>query len=320
MGRLQAAPPYFRRIVLSTEMQAAEAESWGFATGDEIAPGLYAWQLLGDGRRFETWLAWASALWSHVTVKLPHPGFVDEQTCRALANEAVIVGDLAHPSIQRLLAVELGSARPHLVYEYVEGPPLDALIGEQRSLGADDVARLGMQLAAALHYVHGRGIVHLDLKPSNVVIREGRAIVLDFDIARRIGTRGSGRKPRGSPPFMAPEQIRCEPASPSMDLFALGATLYEAATGSAAFAISGDGPDRVYPQLTDPPLGVRTLARDVPSGLESVIELLLQGDPARRPATAAAALALLKQALPHDEEALWPWWADELLPSGAASQ
>ena len=108
-----------------------------------------------------------------------------------------------------------------------------------------------MQIASVLHYLHGEGVVHLDLKPTNVVLMDGRPVLLDFDIARPVGARGSGAKPRGSAAFMAPEQIRCESAAPSMDLFALGAVLYEAATNTPAFEPVGEGLNRFYPQRVE---------------------------------------------------------------------
>jgi serine/threonine protein kinase len=144
-------------------------------------------------------------------------------------------------------------------------------------------------------------------------LRDGRAILLDFDIARRVGERGSGRKPRGSPPFMAPEQVRCEPAAPSMDIFALGAVLYEAATGEPAFAPSGESAERVYPQLDAAPPPPTTLAPSVSPATGNAIERLLALDPRDRPASASAALALLAAALAPGEEGLWPEWAGPLL-------
>src|SRR5439155_25515713 len=103
------------------------------------------------------------------------------------------------------------------------------------------------QIASVVHYVHGRGWVHLDVKPGNVSIRDGRAILMDFDISLPIGQVRSERRPRGTAAYMAPEQIRCGPAACSMDVFALGATLFEALTGRRAFEPTGEWPNRTYP-------------------------------------------------------------------------
>jgi serine/threonine protein kinase len=288
--------------------------TWSFEPGEEIADGLHAWQRLGSGRRCETWLAWSAPLWSHITVKLLRPDATDVRDRRALAREADMCRALAHPGVQRLLDAQPDGARPYLVFEYIEGPSLEEVLEEAGTLDGPDVIRLGMQLASVLAYIHLKGFVHLDLKPTNVVLRDGRAVLLDLDIARTIGARGSGRKPRGSPPFMAPEQIRCAPAAPSMDLFALGVVLYEAATGALAFAPEGSGESRLYPQLAHVPVAARLLAPELPRAVEAVIMRLLDRDPARRPATAAVTLACLAAVLPDDEEGLWPPWADQLLP------
>src|SRR5262249_44542406 len=286
------------------------------SVGKPLARGLYACDLLGVGKRFETWLAWSTHHWCAVTVKLPQQAFVDDRRTRsALRHEAATVAPLVHPAVQRLLEDHTADPRPHLVYEYIEGPTLDDLLCDCARLGSGDVIRLGLQLAAALNYIHGQGVVHLDVKPANVALRDGRVVLLDFDISRRIGQRGTGRKPRGSPPFMAPEQIRCQPAAPSMDVFALGALLYEAATDRTAFEPSGEGRDRSYPQLDGPPPPPSSLAPDVSASLEHAIGRLLAGNPVERPPSAAAALALLAQALDPTDEALWPEWVTALLRS-----
>jgi eukaryotic-like serine/threonine-protein kinase len=292
---------------------AAES-SWACAPGDELVPGSWAWALLGDGRRCETWLAWSRHRWGPVAIKLPRPDQVNERSRRALAREADAVLTLAHPSIQRLLDARLHDPVPHLVFEYVEGPTLASLLDDRGPLPPHDVVRLGLQIGAALHYLHELGIAHLDVKPQNIAVRDGRAVLLDFDLAQRFGTReaesrpASGRRPRGSPPYMAPEQVRRAPASAAMDLFGLGATLYEAASDRLAFdpGENADGPN--YPQLQGPPVPVRSIDRRVPVSLDRAISALLAPHPSDRPRDALAAMALLATALPQRGVRLWPEW------------
>jgi serine/threonine protein kinase len=286
--------------------------SWSWSPGDELAPGLLAWALLGDGRRCETWLAWDLGRWCPVAVKLPRPG-QGAQAVAALAGEARVAAAVAHPGIRRLLEDRLDQPLPHLVFEYVEGPTLDDALADEGPFHPVDVLLAGMQLAAALGHLHGRGLAHLDVKPGNVVLREGRPVLIDLGLARPVGEAPAGRHRRGSPPWMAPEQVRRRPASPGMDLFALGAVLFELATGTQAFDPADAGPPaRRWPQLAGPAPRARSRSPEVPAALDRAVAALLAPDPADRPATAAQALGLLAEAMPADvaeEDRPWPTWA-----------
>lgn len=290
--------------------------SWSFGEGEPIAPGLAAWACLGGGKRFETWLAWDTNRWSPVTVKLPRPDLNDQVSRGALADEASYCGRVRHPSIQRLLEVAVdpdGDAVPHLVFAYVEGPEVSDLVAEE-PLGPGDVCRLGMQVAAALHHLHGAGLVHRDVKPANVVVADGRPVLIDFDLTCELGHRtAAGHVPPGSALYMAPDQILGLPASASMDLFGLGTVLYESATGRPAFELLPDEDDHVFPALVRRPEPPSSVAAGVTPGLESVILHLLEADPADRPGSALAALGLLAEALPPGEGPTWPSWATPFL-------
>jgi serine/threonine protein kinase len=281
---------------------------WGFTPGAELAPGLRAWALLGDGPRCETWLAWDVARWSAVAVKLPHPDQLGKGKAEAaLARELATVSGLAHPAVQRLLDARLDAALPHLVYEYVEGPTLAAVLDEDGPMELVDVVLTGLQLAGTLTWLHGRGLVHLDVKPGNVVLRDGRAILIDFGITSAVGVPPAPGRVRGSPPYMAPEQEQRHPAAPSMDLFALGMLLHELATGRRPDP-DGDGMGAG---------GGGEVAEVLPGALGRVVAALLEPEPADRPATASQVLRQLAEALPPGEpleaEQPWPTWATPLL-------
>jgi eukaryotic-like serine/threonine-protein kinase len=290
----------------------APEPSWSWPPGHELAPGLLAWALLGDGRRCETWLAWDLGRWCPVAVKLPRPG-QGARAAAGLAREAQVAEAMAHPGIRRLLEARLDRPVPHLVFEYVEGPTLDDAVAADGPFHPVDVLLTGMQLAAALGHLHGRGLAHLDLKPGNVVLREGRPVLIDLGLAQPLGQAPPGRHRRGSPPWMAPEQVRRRPASPGMDLFALGAVLFELATGTRAFDPATDGPaGRRWPQLAGPPPAAGSRNPEVPAAVDRAVAALLAPDPAERPATTAQALALLAAAMPADaaeEDRPWPTWA-----------
>lgn len=286
-----------------------------FRPGDEIVPGTFAAALIGDGRRCESWLAWSTELWSPVVVKLPLASQLDNpRSARRLSEEAAILDRLRHPAVNRLLADRHDHPIPHLVLEYVEGPNLDDVLEEHGALAPADAIRLGMQIACALHHVHGRGLVHLDIKPANVILRDGRAVVIDFDIARPIGDPAPPGQAQGTVGYMAPELWRKLPFSPAMDVFALGALLYEAVTGVRAFP-AGSGPTAGghSPELPLRPRRPRHLRPELLPALDEAISLMLSHSLRRRPRTAVDALRLLDAALPAGEDALWPEWASTLL-------
>jgi len=233
-----------------------------------------------------------------VAVKLPRAELMDHlPTARRLGREARTLRRLSHPAIQRLLEDEHWRPVPHLVLEHVEGPSLDQLLADSGPPGPRDLVRTGAQIASCLHYLHGRELVHLDLRPESVVLHDGRAVLIDLGSARPAGGPRPPRRAAGQS-CAAPEQRRGEPADTRMDLYALGALLYQLATGVPALAADpGGAPAR--------PPRVRTRRPSLPAGVERVVQALLQPDPARRPPSALAALRLLAAALP-DAEAVWP--------------
>jgi eukaryotic-like serine/threonine-protein kinase len=298
--------------------QAPPETGWEFAAGQALVPGLLAWTRLGDGPRCETWLAWDVARWSPAAVKLPLPATLRAgRGLAALRPELEAAADLAHPGIQRLLDSSLEGPLPYLEFEYVEGPTLDAAVEDDGPFHPIDVVLTGMQLTAALGYLHRRGLVHLDVKPGNVVLRDQRPVLIDFGFASRAGDPPRPGRVRGTPAWMAPEQIAREPAAPSMDLFALGATLFELATGESAFEPADEGAElERWPQLS-PDRGAqrRALGRTVGPRLAALIGGLLALDPADRPATAGEVLLALDEALPPEAaaERFWPGWATPAL-------
>lgn len=302
---------------------------WNFGQGEPMLPGYAAWDLLGQGRRFETWIAWSAERYAPVCIKIPRlDSLRSRSTLDALARELEAAGAMSHPAIPRVLAADLSGATvmPHIVYEFIEGRPLPLILEEDGPLDAHDVVFVGLQLAAALHHVHGRGFVHLDLKPSNVTLRGERAILLDFDIALPIGGQRSTTRPRGTAWYMAPEQIRCEPAHPSMDLFALGALLFEAATDERLFDLDTDElptdsdelPTR-FPQVSETRPPIAELAPALTPGVAAVVETLLAIDPADRPPDAATVIDLLDAALPPGTDPLWPSWVPAALRGAGPS-
>jgi eukaryotic-like serine/threonine-protein kinase len=268
-----------------------EYSSWGFAEGDEIAPGRHATRLLGGGRRYEAYLAWDDALHALVVVKIVRPALLQSEAARlALAGEAHALRSLNHPAIVRMFDAVTDGERPHLVLEHLDGPRLSTLTRRYRVI-VEQLLPLALELCSALHYMHGRGFVHLDVKPRNVVM-SGRPRLIDLSVAATTDAVSAFTRAVGTDAYMAPEQ--CDPErfpeiGPASDIWGLGVTLYETVSRSFPFPpasrATATGAAR-YPQLVADPA---PLGKEVPVELGEAILACLEHRPEDRPSALALA-------------------------------
>ena len=251
---------------------------WSFHETDEIVPGRRAVRLLGGGRSAEAYLAWDERLRALVVVKLLRPDAVDDPAAlRGLRNEAHMLDRLAHPMLLRSFGGRLDGERPHLVLEFIEGPRLSTLV-RRYGLAIEQLLPLALNLCAVLHYLASERVVHLDVKPRNVIMGAEPRLI-DLSVARGVERLGELSAPVGTDAYMAPEQ--CEPArfaeiGPATDVWGLGVTLYESLTGRRPF--SDDGSE--FPQLRQRP---RPLPDDVPAAIAEPVMACLAGRPGDRP-------------------------------------
>jgi serine/threonine protein kinase len=242
-----------------------------------------------------------------------------------LDREAKILRDLAHPNVVLLLDVaRTASGRPFLVLENVEGPSLQQLLAKKRVLGVETALAVACGICAALEHVHERGVVHRDVKPSNLLLtRTGVVKMIDFGIAQRArtasvsdtyGTEGitpSGRiAPEavkdafGTPAYMSPEQILGDFVDGRSDLFSLGVVLYQMLSGSRPFEPTTSGAPGAASQGSaaqrirrDAPAHLRERAPHVPRSVERVVMRLLEKAPSERYASASDVLERLQREL-----------------------
>jgi eukaryotic-like serine/threonine-protein kinase len=256
---------------------------WRFEPGDRIAPGRRALQLLGGGERYEAYVAWDDRLHIPVVAKVLRRHLVDDPRARAaMAAEADALARLQHPVLVRSFGAVLDGDRPHLVLEFLDGPRLSTLIRKFGPLASEQLVPLARQICSAIGFMASEGWVHLDVKPSNIVMTSSPRLI-DLSVARRHPDARSIKRPVGTEAYMAPEQ--CEPArfphiGPAADVWGLGVTLYEALAARKAFP--PDGISR-FPQLrVSPP----PLPEKAPPALAAAVRASLADDPVARPTAA----------------------------------
>ncbi|HEV3375895.1 MAG TPA: serine/threonine-protein kinase [Thermoleophilaceae bacterium] len=254
-------------------------ESWNFAEGDEIAPGRRAVSMLGGGYHYEAWLAWDERLRTLVVAKLLRPDRTEDRSARdLLAREAAMLSRLNHPLLVRSFGWDPDGPRPHLVLEFVEGPRLSTLI-RRFGLVLEQAVPLALNLCSVLHYLAEEGVVHLDVKPRNIIMA-GSPRLIDLSVARRLDDLDSLHGPVGTDAYMAPEQCipdRRAEIGPASDVWGLGVTVHEAFSGELPYPRPSAGTK--YPQLTHTPRA----HEGVPPKLRPVIMSCLEQRPEDRP-------------------------------------
>ena len=280
--------------------------TWGFVEGDLIGPGRSVLSRLGGGGRFDVYLVWDDARLAVMVAKLLRPDQAEDAAAlRELRCEAEALAALAHPVLLRGFDAVLEGRHPHLLIEFLEGPTLRALLDQGDALAIEQLLPLAMHTAAALHYMAGAGWVHLDVKPSNIVMGAPPRLI-DLSVARSVERAGRLRKAIGTDAYMAPEQClpgRAGTVGPPADVFGLGATLHHVLSGAPPFrrgagARRSRDPEVRWPQLVR---GPEPLPRRIPERLSAIVLRCLEPDPAARPAAAevAAELEPLVAALPR---------------------
>ncbi len=209
--------------------------------------------------------------------------------------EARTMSRLPHPNIVAIHEIGVSQGQHFLAMEFLRGQTLRERLSRSRLTAREAYAILA-QVADAVDAVHDTGIIHRDVKPSNVMLLpDGTAKLLDFGIARsreEAAITGDGAV-IGTPSYMAPEQVRGEPAAPSTDLWSLGVLSYEMFAGHLPFG-GGIVPNVLYQVLNKAPAPTPNL----PKGVQKVLRRALEKNPAHRYGSAGALVQALKSALP----------------------
>jgi eukaryotic-like serine/threonine-protein kinase len=231
-----------------------------------------------------------------VAIKQLHPWFGDTAQGRRLFAREIKLAGRVTAYTARVLDSGEQAGRPYVVSEYIEGESVEDRVRRAGPYGPAEAMTLASGTASALAAIHAAGLVHCDFKPANVLTGPGGARVVDFGIARALDTIAHrDRERRGTPAYMAPEQITAGLMGPHTDVFAWGSTMAFAATGTPPFGFGDDeyGHAVMYRIVHHKPN-----LDSVPEPLRSIVSACLHKDPADRPTAAEVVSRLGRRAPP----------------------
>lgn len=269
--------------------------------GRELAGGKYVVEaLIGAGGMGAVYRARHSQLGTQLAVKVLHEQFRrDIAFCSRFQAEALAISQLDHANVIRI--IDYGQEPDGLLYlamDFLRGIELEEVIQDQGALPLARILDIAIQVTAGLGHAHARGIIHRDVKPSNIVLvksidDEGRAIeiakVCDFGIAAQAGARGLV----GTPAYMSPEQCEAREVDGRTDIYALGVILFELATGRLPFLAESSAKIAEMHLHQAPPRP--SLIRPLDANLETLILRMMRKVPSERPACMRDVRGLLRQ-------------------------
>ena len=277
--------------------EETERASWNLLPGAEIAGERSVLRPIGGGSRYEVYLVWDGRLHALTVAKILRPDqATDDRALDELRREAELLERLAHPVVVRGFDAVLDGPYPHILIEHLEGPTLRRLIRRHGALPLEQLLPLAIHIASALHYLVAERVVHLDVKPGNIVMGVPPRLI-DLSIARSHESGARLRMPIGTDAYMPPEQclptLRPGRIGAAADIWALGATLYHATTAALPFprpagAGASPDPEERFPQLVAEPPALR----GVPGPFGNLVSRMLAAEPAERPAAGDVAAAL----------------------------
>ncbi len=278
---------------------------------------------LGRGGMATVYLADDTRNHRPVAVKVLHSDYASVIGRARFLREIEIAANLSHPGIIPLFDSGVSEDLVYYVMPYVEGESLRDLLDREAQLPMEQVLRIAREVAEALAYAHGHGVIHRDIKPANILLTGGHAQIADFGIARAVWastgdqTTSAGMAV-GTPQYMSPEQAAAGTVDARTDVWALGCVVYEMLAGMPPF--TGATPDAVFARARlEPPPSLEVVRPGVGHAVHAVVEKALAKAPADRWQTVTAFVDALEEAARAPESgeyarsrptpARWPWVA-----------
>jgi serine/threonine protein kinase len=255
---------------------------------------------LGTGGMGSVFLCEHRHMRRRVAVKILPPSPGDPTHLQRVQREAQAVAMLDHPNIVRAFDLDREGQLHFLVMEFIDGASLQYLVDSRGRLPINRAVNFVAQSALGLQHAHQNGLVHRDVKPSNLMLDwAGTVKLLDLGLARfarspdNVNQAGDSKTVLGTADYLAPEQARSSQVDARADLYALGAVAYFLLTGKAPFD-GGSVAQKLIRHQTEVPAPVTDLRPDIPAGLAAVVARMLDKDPARRPQSANRVIAELR--------------------------
>ncbi len=273
-------------------------------------------EVLGTGGMGTVYLAHDTALDRPVALKVLRPEVGDDPALAdRFVREARAAARVSHPNLTHVYFVGTEGGRPFFAMEYCPGATLEATVKEKGPFplqrGLDVLAQAARGLAAA----HGAGVVHRDVKPSNLMLLpDGTVKVADFGLAKSLqgDVQATAGRLMGTPSYMSPEQVRGKPVDGRTDVYLLGLTAFFVFTGKPAYGSDQLG-EVINDQMNSPMPPLSSFRPDLPPALDEALARMCAKDPAKRPATMGEVAAMLEELRPR------PLIAAPLLARGTAT-
>jgi len=288
------------RSGIGTLFMATDIRGQGSLIGNKLG-GYQVEALVGRGAMGSVYLARDTKLNRHVALKVLLGSLARTPSIvKQFHQEAQSAAPLNHPNIVRIYSAGIEAGTPFIAMEFVDGEPLDRFLKRKGKVTWDVALHIGAQVALALDCAHQHGIVHRDVKPSNILVdRKGGVRLTDFGIARMQSRDGNASGPVvGTPQYMSPEQATGNDVFPASDLFSLGVTLYQMIAGEMPFK-GESSMALIHSICEDDPVRLNKLDPSVPDDVARLVAYLMAKKPADRPASAKVAYGLIHRLQKH---------------------